>query len=53
VVLEPNVERDNDFINLRGMMLVLLEQREEKEENKKIYILHFSTSSSHKRQLMA
>jgi hypothetical protein len=35
VVLEPNVERDNDFINLHGMMLVLLEQREEKEKNKK------------------
>jgi hypothetical protein len=38
VVLEPNVERDNDFINRHGMMLVRLEQRKENEKNEKIYI---------------
>ena len=33
MVLEPNVERDNDFINRHGVMLVRLEQREENEKN--------------------
>ena len=52
VVLEPNVERDNDFINRHGMKLerLLGETERERKEWRKKNTLHLSTSWRHIRQ---